>query len=204
GKADLTYLDRIGANGKHLLALINTVLDLSKIESGRETVELGMTSISTLVRDTIAELEVRATDAGVQLQIVTPWGAQAMTDESKLKQVLINLVGNAIKFTPRDGRVFVRVETDPVTGAATRIDVEDTGIGIPADRIDAIFKAFEQADSQTAHTYGGTGLGLAISQKLCALMGHELVVESEPGKGSRFSVLFRAPRADVAAREQVV
>ena len=155
------------------------------------------------MRDTIAELEVRATDAGVQLQIVTPWGAQAMTDESKLKQVLINLVGNAIKFTPRDGRVFVRVETDPFTGAATRIDVEDTGIGIPADRIDAIFKAFEQADSQTAHTYGGTGLGLAISQKLCALMGHELVVESEPGKGSRFSVLFRAPRAAVAAREQV-
>ena len=204
GKADLTYLDRIGANGKHLLALINTVLDLSKIESGRETVELGMTSISTLVRDTIAELEVRATEAGVRLQIVTPWGAQAMTDESKLKQVLINLVGNAIKFTPRDGRVFVRVETDPFTGAATRIDVEDTGIGIPADRIDAIFKAFEQADSQTAHTYGGTGLGLAISQKLCALMGHELVVESEPGKGSRFSVLFRAPRAAVAAREQVV
>jgi len=203
GKADLTYLDRIGANGKHLLALINTVLDLSKIESGRETVELEVTSISTLVRDTIAELEVRATDAGVQLQIVTPWGAQAMTDESKLKQVLINLVGNAIKFTPRDGRVFVRVETDPFTGAATRIDVEDTGIGIPADRIDAIFKAFEQADSQTAHTYGGTGLGLAISQKLCALMGHDLVVESEPGKGSRFSVLFRAPRSAVAAREQV-
>jgi PAS domain S-box-containing protein len=199
GKADITYLDRIGANGKHLLTLINTVLDLSKIESGCETVELGMTSISTLVRDTIAELEVRATESGVQLQTVTPWGAHAMTDESKLKQVFINLLGNAIKFTPRGGSVFVRVEADPFTGTATRIDVEDTGIGIPADRIHAIFEAFEQADSQTSHKYGGTGLGLAISQKLCALMGHDLIVESQPGKGSTFSILFATPRAAAAA-----
>ena len=192
-KADLTYLDRIAANGKHLLALIDTVLDISKIESGRESVELAVTAVSTLVRDTIAELDVRATESGLHLHIATPWGAQATTDESKLKQVLINLIGNAIKFTPRDGQIFVRVETDPFTGTATRIDVEDTGIGIPHDRLGAIFEAFEQADSQTAHTYGGTGLGLAISRKLCMLMGHELIVESEPGKGSKFSILFSPP-----------
>ena len=192
GKSDITYLERIGANGRHLLALINTVLDLSKIESGRETVELAVTPISTLVRDTVAELDVRATEARVQLYLVTPWGAEATTDGAKLKQVLINLVSNAIKFTPHDGQIFVRVETDPFSGVATRIDVEDSGIGIPADRHQAIFEAFEQADSQTAQTYGGTGLGLSISRKLCVLMGHELIVESEPGKGSKFSVVFRA------------
>jgi PAS domain S-box-containing protein len=192
GKADLVYLDRIGANGKHLLSLINTVLDLSKVESGHESVELAATPISTLVRDTIAELDVRATEGHVQLHIETPWGAEAVTDRAKLKQVLINLIGNAIKFTPPEGHVYVRVETDPSTGAVTRIDVEDTGIGIAPERIDAIFEAFEQADPQTAHKYGGTGLGLAISQKLCALMGHELVVESEPGKGSTFSILLPA------------
>ncbi|MEP6998920.1 MAG: ATP-binding protein [bacterium] len=198
-KTDLTYLDRIGANGKHLLALIDTVLDISKIESGRETVELSMTPISALVRDTVAELDVRATEAGLHVHVATPWGAQATTDQAKLKQVLINLVGNAIKFTPRDGRIFVRVETDPFTGVATRIDVEDSGIGIPADRLDAIFEAFEQADPQIAHTYGGTGLGLSISQKLCMLMGHELVVASQPGKGSKFSILLRAQPATAAA-----
>ncbi|MEO8624278.1 MAG: ATP-binding protein, partial [bacterium] len=198
-KTDLTYLDRIGANGKHLLALIDTVLDISKIESGRETVELSMTPISALVRDTVAELDVRATEAGLHVHVVTPWGAQATTDKAKLKQVLINLVGNAIKFTPRDGQIFVRVETDPFTGIATRIDVEDSGIGIPEDRIEAIFEAFEQADQQIAHKYGGTGLGLSISQKLCALMGHELVVTSQPGKGSKFSILLRAHRAVAAA-----
>jgi signal transduction histidine kinase len=198
-KTDLTYLDRIGANGRHLLALIDTVLDISKIESGRETAELAPVQVSSLVRDTMGELEVRATEAGLHLHITTPWGAEATTDQAKLKQVLINLVGNAIKFTPRDGHMFVRVETDAFTGAATRIDVEDTGIGIPADRLEAIFEAFEQADPQIAHTYGGTGLGLSISRKLCALMGHELVVTSEPGKGSRFSILLRPQRAAVPA-----
>ena len=138
------------------------------------------------------------TDAGLQLLIEAPSGAMATTDESKMKQVLINLIGNAIKFTPRGGRVVVRVEADD-HNLATRVDVEDTGIGVQPDRLHAIFEAFEQADAQTVHTYGGTGLGLAISRKLCALMDHELVVESEPGKGSRFSVLFRDPRTAAAA-----
>ncbi len=198
-KTDLTYLDRIAANGKHLLALIDTVLDVSKIESGRESVNIEPTAISTLVRDTMAELDVRATEAGVHVHVTTPWGAEAQTDGAKLKQVLINLVGNAIKFTPRDGHVFVRVETDRLTGEATRVDVQDTGIGIPYDRQDAIFEAFEQADAQIAHVYGGTGLGLSISRKLCALMGHDLTVASEPGKGSTFSIVLRTSPTVVAA-----
>ena len=190
GKVQLTYLDRIRANGKHLLALINTVLDLTKIESGTETVEMAPTSISILVRQTVAELDVNATNAGLHLQIVAPPTAYATTDPAKLKQVLINLVGNAMKFTPRDGTIIVRVDADERTGQALRISVEDTGIGVAADRLGAIFEAFEQADAQTAHLYGGTGLGLAISRKLCSLMGHDLSAESTLGQGSCFSVTF--------------
>ena len=190
GKVQLRYLDRIRANGKHLLALINTVLDLTKIESGTETVEMAPTSVSILVRQTVAELEVNATTAGLHLHVVSPPAAHATTDPAKLKQVLINLIGNAVKFTPRDGRIVVRVDADERTGQALRIDVEDTGIGVPADRLEAIFEAFEQADAQIAHVYGGTGLGLAISRKLCTLMGHDLSAESSPGKGSCFSIVF--------------
>ncbi len=198
---DLSYLDRIGANGKHLLTLINSVLDLSKIESGRDSATLSATSISALVRDTVAELEVRATGAGLHLNADAAGDATAVTDAGKLKQVLINLIGNAIKFTPRDGHVTVSVRTNPATGHATRIDVTDTGIGIPAERLDAVFEAFEQADSQIVHTYGGTGLGLAISKKLCVLMGHELVVSSEPGVGSAFSILLKAEDERTRGRE---
>jgi PAS domain S-box len=189
-KVQITYLDRIRANGKHLLALINTVLDLSKIESGTETVEMAPTSISMLVRQTVTDLEVTATGAGLHLQVVAPPASYATTDPAKLKQVLINLIGNAMKFTTTDGTIVVRVDADERTGEALRVSVEDTGIGIAADRLEAIFEAFEQADNQTAHVYGGTGLGLAISRKLCTLMGHALTAESTLGKGSCFTITF--------------
>ena len=191
-KVQITYLDRISANGKHLLALINTVLDLSKIESGTETVEMIPTSISVLVRQVVTDVEVNASGAGRHVQVVAPPIANATTDPAKLKQVLINLVGNAMKFTPKDGRIVVLVEADERSGQALRIRVEDTGIGIAADRLDAIFEAFEQADSQTAHVYGGTGLGLAISRKLCILMGHDLGAESTLGQGSCFTITFKS------------
>ena len=194
-KVQITYLDRIGANGKHLLALINTVLDLSKIESGTETAEMVPTSISVLVRQTVSDLEVNASGAGHHLEVVAPLTANATTDPAKLKQVLINLVGNAMKFTPKNGRIVVFVEADEHTGQAQRIRVEDTGIGIAADRLDAIFEAFEQADNQTAHVYGGTGLGLAISRKLCTLMGHDLSAESSLGEGSSFTITLNPKSA---------
>ena len=190
-KVQTTYLDRIAANGKHLLSLINTVLDLSKIESGTETVEMAPTSIAILVRQTVTDLDVSATSAGLHLQVVAPAVGYATTDPAKLKQVLINLIGNAMKFTPKDGAIVVRVDTDERTGEAQRVTVEDTGIGIAEDRLEAIFVAFEQADTQTAHVYGGTGLGLAISRKLCTLMGHCLSAESTLGEGSRFTITFR-------------
>jgi PAS domain S-box-containing protein len=198
-REEINYLQRIGANGRHLLSLINEVLDLTKIEAGHESVVMASTHVARLVRDTVANLEVRATDAGVRLEVIAGSTGEALTDESKLKQVLINLVGNAIKFTPSGGEVTVRVVTNEASGEAERIEVQDSGIGIPRDRLDAIFEAFEQADEQTSRKYGGTGLGLAISQKLCDLMGHDLVVTSEPGSGSTFTVLLAVRRAVFAA-----
>ena len=199
GRDEITYLERIGANGRHLLSLINEVLDLSKIEAGHETVSMSSTPITKLVRDTAADLEVRATEGGVHLHVDMPSHAQALTDGSKLKQVVINLVGNAIKFTPAGGSVTIRVKVCESTGVAERIEVQDTGIGIPKHRIEAIFEAFEQADAQTSVKYGGTGLGLAISRRLCELMGHDLIVTSELGEGSTFSVVLQAARSAMAA-----
>ena len=197
---ELTYIERIGANGLHLLGLINEVLDLAKVESGRDTAQLATASLAALVADTIAELDVRASGASVRLQSQLPSGPlEANTDEAKLKQVLINLIGNAIKFTPAAGRVTVRVITDATTGRPSRIDVEDTGIGIPAEHIGAIFEAFEQVDTDTSRRFGGTGLGLAISRKLCELMGYELVVRSQVGVGSTFSIVLSSAREDQAA-----
>ena len=188
---EITYLERINANGRHLLAVINEVLDLSKIEAGRETLELAPVSIGSLVRDTVADLGVRANGASVQLTASVPAELRDLTtDRAKLKQVLINLVGNAIKFTPAEGRVTVRVLADGDAGVPTRIEVEDTGIGIPDDRLKAIFDAFEQAEDHTSRRFGGTGLGLAISRKLCELMKHELVVDSAVGRGSTFRILL--------------
>jgi PAS domain S-box-containing protein len=192
---EVTYLERINANGRHLLTLINEVLDLAKIEAGRETVQLEPMAVGALVREVVADLDVRASGASVRLVAEVPDETLvAVTDGPKLKQVLINLVGNAIKFTPTPGSVTVRVASDGAGGAA-RVEVEDTGIGIAEDRLVAIFDAFEQADDQTSRRYGGTGLGLAISRKLCTLMGHDLIVHSEVGRGSVFMVLLHPPVA---------
>jgi len=121
-----------------------------------------------------------------------------VTDEGRLKQVLINLIGNAIKFTER-GEVVVRLLASE-SGDPTLLEVRDTGIGIPADRLDAIFNVFEQAESMINRRFGGTGLGLAISRSLCDLMGHRLDVASEEGKGTTMTIQFaeRAVAAGIA------
>jgi signal transduction histidine kinase len=123
------------------------------------------------------------------------------TDSGKLKQAIINLVGNALKFT-HEGSVTVRLETASDGKTPTAISVVDTGIGIPADRLEAIFEAFQQAEAGTSRKYGGTGLGLglALSRSICLLMGYELIVESEEGKGSTFKIVMgeRAKRPEKA------
>jgi PAS domain S-box-containing protein len=190
-EANLSYLGRIAANGRHLLGLINDILDLSKIEAGRMTLELGPVQLDTLVSETVGECEGQIRDRPVVLRAELPASVNAaLTDEGRLKQVLINLIGNALKFTDR-GEVVVRLETD-AAGDPARLAVRDTGIGIPADRLDAIFNVFEQAESMITRRFGGTGLGLAISRSLCDLMGLRLDVASVEGEGTTMTIHFDA------------
>jgi PAS domain S-box-containing protein len=182
------YLERILDNGKHLLGLINTILDLSKIEAGKVELNLVPVDLDALVRETLAQLEGRIVDKKIGLVAeLPPRLVPFPTDPDKLKQVLINLVGNAIKFTEK-GSVTVRVVADPKNGVPRRIDVVDTGVGIPKDMQEKIFEAFQQVDSGMARKYEGTGLGLTISRSLCNLLGCRIEVESEIGRGSTFSV----------------
>ena len=184
---ELTYLSRIQHNGVHLLGLINGLLDLAKIESGKMQVEIGVVDLRSLISDVIAQLEVEAQLKGVDLIAVIPDGIRPMeTDKSKLAQVLMNLVANAVKFTSK-GLVSVVVAADG-DAVARSISVADSGIGIPADRLDAIFNPFEQAEKNTSASYGGTGLGLPISKSLAELLGFRLKVESVAGVGSTFTI----------------
>ena len=188
---ELVYLQRIVANGKHLLALINDILDLSKVEAGRIQLEREPVALDELIADLVAGFEGQLQEReAVSLLADLPRPMTAIvTDAAKLQQVLLNLIGNALKFTER-GEVVVRVVVAPVTRAPLRIDVADTGVGIPADRREAVFEAFEQADTGVARRYGGTGLGLAIARSLCVAMGYRLEARENPGGGSVFSVLL--------------
>lgn len=193
---EISYAQRIQTNGIHLLHLINDVLDLSKIEAGRMTLERVSIDLQELVRAVIEQCEGQLRDRPVTLHVNIPAVVAPLeTDAGKLKQVLINLIGNALKFTER-GRVTVRVRIEPETYHPTSIDVIDTGIGIPTERLAAIFEVFQQADNSTTRKYGGTGLGLAISRSLCQLMGYRLAVSSAVGIGSTFSILL-TPEANV-------
>ncbi|MEO8620951.1 MAG: ATP-binding protein, partial [bacterium] len=188
----VSFCHRIATNGLHLLSLINDILDLSKIEAGRMTLELTPVMLDTLVSETIEELEGQTRDRPVVLRAEIPDAIRSIqTDAARMKQVLINLIGNALKFTER-GEVAVIIQADD-DGAPVRIAVRDTGIGIPADRLDAIFNVFEQAETMTARRFGGTGLGLAISRSLCDLMGHRLEVESVEGVGTAMTIWFGDP-----------
>jgi len=185
---ETTYLERILDNGKHLLGLINTILDLSKIEAGKVEVNVVPVELDVLVRETLAQLEGRIVDKKIQLLAdLPPRIAPFPTDPDKLKQVLINLVGNAIKFTEK-GSVTVRVVVDPMGNVPRKIEVIDTGVGIPKNMQEKIFEAFQQVDSGMSRKYEGTGLGLTISRSLCDLLGARIDVESEVGKGSTFTL----------------
>jgi len=187
-KDDLTYLDRIASNGRHLLTLVNNVLDIAKVEAGRLTVTSGLVAVDGLLRDVVAQLEGQPRAHSVSLRAEVPSDITPITsDLSLLRQVLINLTGNALRFT-HEGSVVLSAETSSETGQPIRIHVSDTGIGIPVDRQKAVFEPFEQAGPETHKTYGGTGLGLAISEAICDALGYRLTLESTPGKGSTFTV----------------
>ena len=187
---DLTYLDRILENGKHLLELIEDVLDLSRIEAGRMDLRRSSVSLEILIHETIAQIEGKL--IGKELAIIAELPNQMKpieTDPGKFKQILINLLGNAIKFTEH-GSIRVRVAVDQPTRRPVRIDVVDTGIGISRDQQHMIFEPFTQGDVKKTRKYGGTGLGLAISRTLCELLGYTMEVQSEVGVGSTFSILL--------------
>lgn len=187
---DLTYLERILENGKHLLELIEDVLDLSRIEAGHMGIRRSMVLLQVLIQETVAQLEGKLIGREIEVTAEVPNPTLPIeTDPGRLKQILINLVGNAIKFTDQ-GFIKVRVAVEPDTRRPVRIDVVDTGIGIPVDQQHVIFEPFTQGDERKTRKYGGTGLGLAISRTLCELLGYSLEVKSEAEVGSTFSILL--------------
>ncbi len=187
GAVQRTYVDNLRRAGEHLLDVINDVLDVAKIEAGKLTLEDAPFSLRTLAED-VCELLAPKAAPGVELVCrVSPEVAEEVFGDSiRLRQVIFNLVGNALKFTRR-GQVVLGVARS--RGAPGRYDlsVTDSGTGIPAHRLEAIFDSFTQADNSTTRTHGGTGLGLTISKAIVEKMGGSLEVESEEGRGSRFS-----------------
>ncbi len=184
---DAKYLDRIHANGVHLLAVINDILDIARIEAGREHVELTRVDVAAVVRDVVQQLEGQLTSDSVRLRTDLQSGDWTIvTDEQKLRQVLINLVGNAIKFTTA-GEVVAAIQFG-AAGGVSAIEVRDTGVGIVPELLPVIFDPFEQGETGTARRFEGTGLGLAISKQLCDLLGYRLTVTSEVGRGSVFRI----------------
>ena len=196
-EADLKRAEKIHRNGKHLLCLINDILDLSKIEAGRMEVTFGPTRLFSLFHEVADLLQPQADAKNIQLKLDLPATDQIIeTDDQKLRQVLINLAGNAIKFT-REGSVTLRLVPAEEAEGGTILCVEDTGIGIPQDKQETIFEAFRQVDSSTTREFGGTGLGLTISRSIIHLLGGALTVTSEEGKGSIFSIKLRAQSTPV-------
>jgi signal transduction histidine kinase len=198
GPQDIVYLTRVSANGSHLLTLINGVLDLSKIDARQVQVDVEPIDVAALVRETLSELEPQAEAQAVALVAELPCEVVMHTDRSRLKQILLNLVSNAVKFT-HDGRVTVRVAVDEESGLPARIEVHDTGIGIAEDRLEAVFDPFQQEDVSTSRQYGGTGLGLTISRSLAHLMGWSIEVDSVLGVGSTFRLVMVREESRIVA-----
>ena len=183
------YVELTKSSADMLLAVINQILDFSKIEAGKLELEMIEFDLPMVVEDAVEILAQRATRKRLELacQIDPEVRCSVHGDPDRLRQVLINLINNAIKFTDT-GEVAVRVGLDSQTEKelVVRISVRDTGIGIPADRLDRLFRSFSQLDASTTRKYGGSGLGLAISRQLTELMGGQIGVTSEPGRGSTF------------------
>lgn len=179
---------RVRTAGRHLAAIISDILDYSKVEAGRLVLAVDAVDVAALVAEVAAEVRGEAQARGLPLRVVTsPDAGQVCTDRERLRQVLLNLVGNAIKFTER-GAVTVRARVLPGRREALVIAVHDTGPGIPAGQRRRLFQPFSQADGSATRRSGGTGLGLALSQRLVRLMGGSLRVRSRVGRGSTFLV----------------
>jgi signal transduction histidine kinase len=192
-KQDTEPLDRVLGAGRHLLALINDILDLSKIEAGRMELQLEQFAVTPLIDNVVKTIEPLAAKNGNRVAVHCDAAIGTLhADQMRLRQALLNLMSNANKFTERgtitvDARQGQKEGRDWVT-----IAVADSGIGMTAEQMGKLFQEFSQADSSTTRKYGGTGLGLAISRRFCQMMGGDITVESEPGHGSTFTI--RLPR----------
>ncbi|MEM7456033.1 MAG: ATP-binding protein [Planctomycetota bacterium] len=186
---ELEYLSTIHSSGRHLMELINDILDLSKIEAGRMEIDKIQRSPHAVIHDVVNFLRVRAEDKSIYLKVKfdQPLPETIETDDVRLRQVITNLVGNAIKFTS-DGGVTIRTMMIREGGRSMlKVAIEDTGIGMTPEQLEKIFKPFVQADASVTRKFGGTGLGLAISKRIVTALGGTVSVESEAGKGTTFS-----------------
>ena len=188
------YLQTVRSSAKALLSVINDILDFSKIEANKMELHSAEFNLEELLADIVKGFALQGHEKGLELMCEIGEGVPPVvcSDEARLRQVLVNLIGNAIKFTSQ-GEVFLHVATESKTEkqAILHFRVQDTGIGVPRDKQSAIFDAFSQADSSHTRRYGGTGLGLAISRRLVEMLAGSIWVESQPGSGSTFH--FRVP-----------
>jgi len=198
------YVNIISTSGDALLGLINDILDYSKIESGNLEIEQQDFYVRECLESVMDLFSGKAAEKGIDLiyQIDAAIPSSVIGDSHRLRQVLINLINNALKFT-HTGEVFVNVSLKSISESETNIvfDVTDTGIGIPEDKISRLFKAFSQVDSSTTRKYGGTGLGLVISEKLVSLMGGEITVKSNVGQGTTFSFNIKCQISSVSKKQ---
>ncbi len=185
-KEEQEYLKVIEKNGKHLLVLINDILSLSRLEAGKEAIHPSVVNLGELLSEMKEILQTQADQKEISLEIKIPENCLLLSDLAKCRQILLNLIGNAIKFTDQGS---VRVFTEN-KGNLCLLHVEDTGIGISAEQLPHIFDEFRQADQSMSKKHEGTGLGLAIAKKYAEMLGGSIQVESTPGKGSRFSLLL--------------
>jgi signal transduction histidine kinase len=200
-KQDLEPLDRVLGAGRHLLALINDILDLSKIEAGRMELNLETFALAPLIASVVKTIEPLAAKNANQVAVHCDAAIGTLHgDQMRLRQALLNLLSNANKFTER-GTITVDARQGQEDGRGwITFAVADTGIGMTPEQMGKLFQEFSQASS-TASKYGGTGLGLVISRRFCQMMGGDITVESEPGRGSTFTI--RLPRIVDAPKEVV-
>jgi signal transduction histidine kinase len=182
-------VDRMRSVTHHLGAVIDEILTFSSLDSGREICRPAIVDMPALVRSVVAVVEPMARQKGIAFNTTVPEGLRVLTDPDKARQILVNLVGNAIKFTDV-GQVSLTVQA---SDSSMTVRIADTGIGIRADDLSRLFQPFTQLDSGLTRRHGGTGLGLFISQRLAGLLGGVIEVESKPGEGSTFTLSLPLP-----------
>ncbi len=196
------FTSTLRSSGEHLLTVVNDILDFSKIESGKLTLESVPFALLGVVEEALDLVTTTAQQKGLEIGYIVegPLPAAIQGDPGRLRQILLNFLSNAVKFTPR-GEVFIHLSSRALEKPGTfeiQAAVKDTGVGIPKEAYDRLFKSFSQVDASTTRSYGGTGLGLAISKRLAEAMGGNAWFESEVGKGSTFYFTLRAPEVLVA------